>query len=94
MRKIAILIMASAVLLSLTSSVFAAEFLGYPIVPKQVQFYTIILGVIGLSMVMVLAVYVFMWIEDFRKKKLSVVKAALREGREVFTGRLAAQGAK
>jgi hypothetical protein len=70
MKKLAILIMTSAFLLSLASGGYAAEFLGYSMVPKQLKFYTIILSVIGVSMAMVSAVHISLWVADLKKFSL------------------------
>jgi len=94
MKKLAILIMTSAILLSLASAGYAAEFLGYSTVPKQLKFYTIILSVIGVSVAMVSAVYISLWVVDLKKKRLNAAKAALHEGKEAFGRQLAAQPAK
>jgi len=69
MKKITTLLISSAILLVSFSSVYAAEILGYPIVPKQAKFYTIILGVIGFSMAMVGAAYFCFWLMDLKEKR-------------------------
>ncbi len=47
--------------------IFAAEFLGYPMVPRQAEFYMSILAVIGASIGMVTIAYVSFWLKDARK---------------------------
>jgi len=71
MKKLALLIltMASVIPLTWVSSSYAAEFLGYTMVPKQASFYTIILGLIGASVGMVSALYAALWLADLRKKR-------------------------
>ena len=68
MRKLAIMIISSVILLSWVSSLYAAEILGYPLVEKQAKFYTIILGVVAASVFMVSALYLCSWVTDFKKK--------------------------
>jgi hypothetical protein len=43
--------------------------LGYPIVPKQARFYTIILGLIGVSAGMVSMAYFSFWVTDLKKRR-------------------------
>jgi hypothetical protein len=93
MKKLAILIliMCSAILLTWVSSSYAAEFLGYTMVPKQAKFYTIILGMIGASVGMVTALHAALWLADLRKKrKATVVKLAFGRDAEAFGGGIAA----
>ena len=91
MKKIKVLILTSAILLCWVSSTYAAEILGYPIVPKQARFYIIILSVIGVSMAMVAATYVSLWLVDLKKKQRVVAaKPALNSGFRTFGGHLAA----
>ena len=75
MKKLAllILIVSCATLLTWVSSSYAAEFLGYTMVPKQAKFYTIILGLIGASVGMVSALYAALWLSDFREKRKAKV---------------------
>ena len=75
MKKIAllILIMSSAILLNWVSGSYAAEFLGYTMVPKQVKFYTIILGMLGASAGMVATLYATLGLADLRKKRKAKV---------------------
>jgi hypothetical protein len=68
-KKLAILIMTLAILLSMVSYGNSAELLGYPIVPKQARFYTIILGLIGVSAGMVSMTYFSFWVTDLKKRK-------------------------
>ncbi len=95
MKKITIMLTTFAILLCWITSVYAAEVLGYPIVPKQAKFYIIILGVIGASVAMVSSAYFFFWLADLKKKrKVTVLKPSLSKGREAFGGRFAPQPAK
>ncbi len=92
MKKMTIrMIMTFAILFALTSLAFADEILGYPIVPKQAKFYTMILGLMGASMAMVGAVYGYLWLADLKKKKVQELKI---KGSEVFIGKLAAHHAQ
>src|SRR3972149_8398065 len=89
MKKMAvlILIMSSAILLTWVSSSYAAEFLGYSMVPKQVKFYAIILGVIGASVGMVSALHAALWLADLRKKrKTTGLKISFRREAGTFGG--------
>ena len=93
MKKMAVLIfiMSSAILLGWVSSSYAAEFLGYTMVPKQAKFYVIILGVIGASVGMVSALHAALWLADLRKKrKTTVVKFAFARAGETLRGEMAA----
>jgi hypothetical protein len=90
MKKLMVLIISSVILLSWVSSGYAAELLGYSIVPKQAKFYTIILGVMGTSVAMISALYFFLWVADLKKKKVRMVKPAFIEGGEAFEGPFAA----
>ena len=93
MRKLAILIISSMILVSWVSSLYAAEILGYPLVEKQVKFYTTILGVIAASVVMVSASYLCFWLLDFKKKTAT---PTVQREKEVSGGELvvALQSAK
>jgi hypothetical protein len=93
MRKLAILIISSMILLGWVSSLYAAEILGYPLVEKQAKFYTIILGVIAASVFMVSALYFCFWLVDFKKKAAT---PTLQREKEVLGGELvvALQSAK
>jgi NADH:ubiquinone oxidoreductase subunit H len=53
MKKSTILILTSMVILGWAANSFAAEFLGYPLAEKQIRFYSIILGIIAISIVLV-----------------------------------------
>jgi len=86
MKKSTIVITASMILIGLASNVFAAEILGYPIVAKQAKFYSIILGVIASSMVMVGIAYLGFWLADLKKR----VKASRPVEKAAFAGELAA----
>jgi hypothetical protein len=79
MRKSVILIVSSMILLSWVTSSYAGEILGYPLVEKQAKFYTIILGVIAASVLMVSAIYLCFWLVDSKKK---VAIPALERERE------------
>jgi len=68
MRKSTILIISSVILLGWVSNLYAAEILGYPLVGKQVKFYSIILGTIAASVFMVSALYLCFWLADFKRK--------------------------
>ena len=99
MKKLTLLILAisSVILLTWVSSSYAAEFLGYTMVPKQTKFYTIILGTIGISVGLVSALHAALWLSDLRKKrKTTVVKLAFGRDGETFGGEMAtaAQPAK
>ena len=97
MKKLTILIITTAILCCWISSAYAADILGYPIVPKQAKFYLIILSVIGVSMAMVTTAYFSFWLVDLKKRRKEVkVKPAFNKGLEAFDGQLtaAAQPAK
>ena len=64
-----ILIVSCAALLTWACSAYAAEILGYTMVPKQAKFYTIILGLIGASVGMASALYAALWLSDLREKR-------------------------
>jgi hypothetical protein len=68
MKKSTILILTSVILMGWISNVYASEILGYPIVPKQAKFYSIILGVIASSVAMVALTYLCFWLADLKKK--------------------------
>ncbi len=90
MKKMTIMmIMTFAILVAYTSVASAAEILGYPIVPKQAKFYTMILGLMGASMAMVGAVYGFIWLADLKKRKVQELKSS-----GVYMGNLALHRAK
>ena len=92
MKKMAllILIMSSAILLTWVASSYAAEFLGYTMVPKQAKFYTILLGLIGASVGMVSALHAALWLADLRKKrKVKIIKPAFSGNIEAFGGEMA-----
>ena len=93
MRKLAILIISSMILVSWVSSLYAAEILGYPLVEKQAKFYTTILGVIVASVAMVSASYLCFWLLDFKKK---IATRTLQREKGVLGGELvvALQSAK
>jgi len=86
MRKSVILIVSSMILLSWVSSLYAGEILGYPLVEKQAKFYTIILGVIAASALMVSATCFCFWLVDCKKK---VAIPALERKKEILGGDLA-----
>ena len=71
MKKSTILTMASMILLGWISNVYAGEILGYPIVEKQARFYTLILGMIGTSVVLVGFSYLCFWLMDLKRQKKS-----------------------
>jgi mannitol-specific phosphotransferase system IIBC component len=92
MKKSTIAITASMILIGLASHAYAGEILGYPIVAKQANFYSIILGVIAASVSMVAISHLCFWLADLKKRATvpqPVEKAA-------FAGELvaAAQSAK
>lgn len=87
MKKSTILIMASMILLGWISNAYAAEMLGYPIVEKQARFYTLILGMIGVSIALVGFSYLCFWLVDLKRK---AAKPALSRQKESFAGELAA----
>jgi len=93
MKKSTILIITSMILLGWISNVYAAAILGYPIVEKQARFYTIILGIIGVSSSLIGFSYLCFWLADLKKR---AAKPALRKQKEGFAGELAvaAQSAK
>jgi hypothetical protein len=93
MKKLALMILtiSSAISLTLVSSSYAAEFLGYTMVPKQANFYSIILGLIGASVGLVSALYTALWLSDLRKKeKAKAFKPALARDEEAFDGEMVA----
>jgi hypothetical protein len=93
MKKSTILIMTSMILLGWISNVYAAEMLGYPIVEKQARFYTLILGMIGVSIALVGFSSLCFWLVDLKRK---AAKPALRRQKQPFAGEFvaAAQSAK
>lgn len=86
MKKSTIVMTVSMILIGLASNVYAAEILGYPVVAKQAKFYSIILGVMAVSMAMVGMAYLGFWLADMKKraKVFRPVKKA------AFAGELAA----
>lgn len=86
MKKSTIVITALMILTGLASNVYAAEILGYPVVAKQAKFYSIILGVIAVSMAMVGISYLGFWLADLKKR----VKVHRPVEKAVFAGELAA----
>jgi len=91
MKKLTILIITTAILCCWISSTYAADILGYPIVPKQAKFYLIILAVIGASMAMVATAHFSFWLVDLKKRRKEIaVKPAFNKGLEAFGGQLAA----
>lgn len=86
MKKSTIVITASMILIGLASNVYAAEILGYPLVAKQAKFYSIILGLIAVSMAMVGMAYLGFWLADMKKK----AKVCRPVEKAVFAGELAA----
>ncbi len=50
------------------TQVFAGEIWGYPISPVQAKFYSIILSVIAISILMVAFVYALFWLLDLKRK--------------------------
>ena len=85
MRKLAVLIISSMILMSWVSNLYAAEILGYPLVEKQAKFYTAILGVIAASVAMVSASYLCFWLLAFKKKTAT---PTLQREKEVSGGEL------
>ncbi len=55
MKKATVLTIASVILLGLAADVLAGDVLGYPVVEKQLRFYSIILGIIAVSAALVTA---------------------------------------
>jgi len=86
MKKSTLVINVSMILIGLASDVFSAEILGYPLAAKQAKFYSLILGVIVVSMVMVGIAYLGFWLADLKKR----VKASRPAEKAVFAGELAA----
>ena len=86
MKKSTIVIMASTILVAWASNVYAAEILGYPVVAKQLKFYSIILGVIAASVAMVSFAYLCFWLADLKKRARVPKPVASR----TFVGQLAA----
>lgn len=85
--------MTTMILLGWIANVYAAEILGYSIVEKQARFYTLILGMIGVSIALVGFSYLCFWLVDLKRK---AAEPALRRHKEIFAGELvaAAQSAK
>lgn len=92
MKKSSLAITVAMILMGLASSSYAGEILGYPIVAKQAKFYSIILGVIGVSVAMVAISYICFWLADLKKRE----KASRPVEKAVYAGKLvpAAQMAK
>jgi hypothetical protein len=86
MKKSTIVITASMILIGLASNVYAADILGYPLVAKQAKFYSIILGVIAVSMAMVGFSYLGFWLADLKKR----VRASRPVEKAVFAGQMVA----
>jgi len=81
------LMMTSMILLGWISNVYAADVLGYPIVEKQAKFYTLILGMIGISITLVGFSYFCFWLVDLKRK---ATHPSLKRHRTLFAGELAA----
>lgn len=77
--------------LSIASTSFAGEILGYPVTPTQTRFYLLILGLLGVSAGMVSIAYLAFWVLDLKKKSGKVRKPAVLEAK-VFAGELAVVG--
>ncbi len=92
MKKSAIAITVSMVLIGMASSAYAGEILGYSIVAKQARFYSIILGVIAASVAMVAVSYFCFWLADLKKRE----KVSKPIEKALYAGKLmaAAQMAK
>ena len=86
MKKSTIVMTVSMIVIGLASNVYAAEILGYPLVAKQAKFYSIILGLIAVSMAMVGMAYLGFWLADMKKK----AKVRRLVEKAVFAGELAA----
>ena len=69
MKITTIFLTAFAVVLGSISSVWAGEFLGYPIADTQAKFYIMILGLTGASLCMVLASYIAVWIVEWKRSR-------------------------
>ncbi len=55
MKKTTILAITSIAILGFAANSFAADLFGYPVVEKQVRFYSLILGIIAASVLLVAA---------------------------------------
>ncbi len=80
-------IMTPVPLLGWTSIGYCAEVFGYPIVEKQARFYTIILGLIAVSMALVGIAYLSFWLIDWKKKAAHSAKENM-----AYSGKLAEAG--
>ena len=86
MKKTIISITATMAILAVTSGAYCADILGYPIVEKQARFYTMILGVIAVSIALVGISYLCFWVWDMKKKAAT----SPAETRLRYSGELAA----
>lgn len=77
MRKSTVLAITSMMILGFAANAFAADLFGYPVVEKQLRFYSLIFGIIGLSVVMVTLSCLFSKQSEAKKRsrKLSGAKA-------------------
>ena len=94
MKKGLMILVAGLILWGTISTAQAAEILGYPIVPKQANFYLMILGLIGASMGLVGGAYACFFLADIGKKKVSVAERARIPKEKALHGKLALQPAK
>ena len=67
MRKAAVLAITSMIILGVAANALAADLLGYPIVEKQMRFYSIIFGVMGISIILVALSYVSFRVTEVKK---------------------------
>ncbi len=88
MKKIITGLFASILYLVFAAPAKAAEFLGYPIVPKQARFYLILLCMIGFSMALVGGAYAIFWLLDLKKKSIKLSQPALSRKSQAFAREL------
>ncbi len=88
MKKIITGLSASILYLVFAAPVKAAEFFGYPIVPKQARFYLILLCMIAFSMALVGGAYAIFWILDLKKKSIKLSQPALSRNPQAYAGKL------
>jgi len=89
MKKSTILAIASMIILGFAANSFAADLFGYPVVEKQIRFYSLILGIIAISAVLVAVSCLSSRVADVKKRS-----ARLSEEKAFGTFAAATQSAK
>jgi hypothetical protein len=82
MKKIISGLTVSMILLAEVSELWAGQVLGYTVADKQAKFYIIILTTMGASLAMVGAVYLILWLAEYKKaEKAKEVVAEEMQGK-------------